>query len=187
MGHCWLAPAQTQVPCCSLCPVPAWPPALFGLSGTSWCCPASLFGSPHSGPRINSLMSECPYQSPQQEASGPRYLQTFSSCSPLAGSETLSPAATWSRACSASPRGFFHTQRRGTVGPSQVLAYSVGATHSVSSSDLPHARSLWYQVLPSGCCCSAPWLGCGCQKPHSALFWTALGCWPAVPRAFGLI
>lgn len=60
------------------------------------------------------------------------------------------PAAAWRKACLALPRGFLHTQRRGTEGPSWVLACWLGTTCSVPCGEVnrpPELPVLRLQLL----------------------------------------
>lgn len=41
---------------------------------------------------------------------------------PVPVKDATHPAAAWRKACLALPKGFLHTQRRGTKGPSWLLA-----------------------------------------------------------------
>lgn len=141
-------------------------PSLGGM-GPSWCRPSSLFCSPHGGPRVWDQLTCLRMSPPVASAggiSGPGCLQTLSCCSaPTGVRDPTHPAAFWRQACSAPPRGFLHSQRRGPQGPSWVLACWVGTT----CSDPDGTRA-----CPLAAAAQHLSRGSGCQQPPLAPFWT---------------
>lgn len=180
---------------CRFCPVPGSArPGLqrcLGSEGPSGATspphPRSsvLSCSPKAGrpwPRINSLISECPYQSPQREASqDPQQLRHPSPSEPLP--THLPPGEGPALLCSRAPS----THRRGTVGPSGALpAWPAPPALSWDMRmHLPqtcHARGpRRHQVSHSCCSCSAPGVGIWLSKATLCLI---LGCGGGVAKRF---
>lgn len=98
---------------------PGLQPCLGGV-GPAWCCLCPCSVAPTAGPRprTNSLISECPYESPQQEGLGTQVCADPQQlwCPPW--SKAPPPAAAWTRACSA--QGFLCT------GPGDTACSNLG-------------------------------------------------------------
>lgn len=149
---------------------PSWPPPLcsvpgpvhahpglqpcLGRVGPACCCLCPCSVAPTAGPwpRTNSLLSECPYESPQQEGLGTQVCADPQQlwCPPW--SKAPPPAAAWRRACSA--QGFPRT------GPGDTACSNLGDERAPSQ--LCHTPRVPMAPGP------ALLLRHGCRRPRPA-------------------